>query len=424
MICFEKGRTMSIKYCLVILLVLASTCACADEIKYRKKGSSEIGVKEDVVIERETYREVQFLLKGSRSARMRLPISEVVEISYKDTPYEYKTGEQLFSAGNYKTALKSYLRLRNTKGPLQQHCLFKAALCYQNMRVYSRALKLYTGLVNTNPDTRHLLEAQFNMAECFLRLSRPNRGKAYAAYRRASSVAREIGDVARQLQALYEMGRLQERGGKLDTSIQHYDEMSRNAREYPDWLYRAQVRKAHCLLRKKEHEDAKTILLDLSKQVPEKSRPIWGGIYTGLGHYWSLRNDKQKALLCYLRVIFRYSDEDEYAESAYKHAASCLEELEKQLLFSLSSGYRTTLDREEISDELRREFAGKKSSLSYRAAIKTQKKGKNWVIEDPEQPFQYAVEYTGRDLRVYRHYPQYRGQAQQMRAYLRERYGS
>lgn len=403
---------------LVLSILLLAISVCADTIVL--KGSKK--ERNNVIIREETYKHVVFSEKNAPTSRATIPTRDVVEIIYEEIPPYFTRAENLFQVGKYADAAKAYQSLVKQEGWTQQHCMFKIGECHYMQGDYKKAIKQYNSLLDEFRETVYLLETQFRLGDSYVASQNPDWGKSYSHYSKAAAVAGEIKDDRERLRAIYKMGWCREQEASLDKAIESYDQLVRSSNEYPGWQHTGKLRKAHCLLKQQKYEDAKKMLLALGRE--EADNKILGGIYAGLGHYYlDAKRDKERALMCYLRVILMYPDEDEYAATAYQKAASCLDDLQEQLLFDIEANekYQSTLNNEEVPKGLRKEFENRGYSLEN-ISVKVKKENEKWFFHDKRNEPRYSVAQDGNRLQISRHNPQYQAQARQMRGVLKQKY--
>lgn len=381
------------------------------------KGKEQETTLKDIVIEKETFREIKCSYQGGT---MTIVPADVIKI-IRDKSTEYASAERSYASGKYKEALTHYTRAKSNNDWAYQHCLFYIGECYRRESQHADAIKSYEDLLEKFSETVHIPQVYFCLAECHSSKQKPNWEQAYYYYNQAANIAVEMKQIQDRLRAIYGMASIQEKQNRISEARQHYEEIILYGKEHPNWLFRAKIKKSFCLLKQKQEEEAKKNLMELLDEVPVTNRNVLGGIYLGLGDYW-MAKDAKKGLLCYLRVLLQYRDEEEYTVAAYRKAAICLDTLKERYIFSIEIQYQGDLSKQTIPENIRNIFQEKSFSLEKTDTIKLKKQNNNWLIIDNNQQIKYSIIKQGNELKIYQQNIEYKLRAEQLRRELQQQY--
>lgn len=284
------------------------------------------GERRNVIVKKETYTKIYYYFQiDPQKKQQSIPISQVVEVIRDDEKnLDYKSAQDFFKEKQYVQAIGAYKNAAAYQDWTEQHALFKLAQCYYLQKNVNKAIASFNALLKKFPDSLYAPQAHDSLGECYVYQKKLD--DASREWKRASDIYQEIKKDGEWMEVMYKLGGLKQKQNRAGDATLIYQKMIEKGDKYPEWKQRATLRLSLSLLQKKgQEEKAKANLLNILRRSGKEERDLLGGIYVGLGHYYFNKQDTKNALLCYLRVVLLYPEDDDYSITAYEKAAYCFD---------------------------------------------------------------------------------------------------
>jgi tetratricopeptide (TPR) repeat protein len=334
-------------------------------------------VIKNVTVLKETFTKVQFKGKDIESS---YPYSMIDSIKHGDEPLAYGRGIGLMEKGDFKEAIDSFIKARETpdaRAWVRQYTTFHIGRCHRLAGELSAAIKEYEGLLSPEADSIFRPQAYEEIARCHLGMKGDtNLQKALESFRKLTEFGDEWVLRAKQGECLGLEAKDDFKGAAAK-----YDDLAKgitDRKKFLEILILAYKGRGQCLLKSNETVEAVKAFSELQKAARE-SQSVRGMAvaHNGLGDCNRKLRKYEDAALEYLRAPLIYSEgkerdiEEEVARGLYC-AGECFHLLaQEKILATTDDERREQLMKQVIwkarADELFKEVMEKHAGTSWAA---------------------------------------------------------
>ena len=311
-------------------LLLCILFAANAHIKSDSIITSRRKLENNIIITKQSFTKVWYYYKVDSSRTLQSvdrTQEKIIKIERDKANIYFTNAENYFRLKSYKHALKSYINSAKYNDWTKQHCLYKIALCYQNLQKLPLAVRWYKRLLRQFKDSYYKADATFNMGHCYLKAKKFS--NAYHAFNESAKLYKQILGEKKSAESIFFKATSGFKAKRYRLSIKIYEKLLEQINKGP-LKNDTMINLADCYFYIKDYSKAKKCYFSLLKENLLNNKDLLGRIYLGLGNCYLHQENFTTALLCYLRTIMMYAGNNDTTKKAFQKASYCFKILKNQ----------------------------------------------------------------------------------------------